>query len=131
MEVRMLNMEAMKIRESENGNPIIEGYFAKFNEFYEICSGWKEKISPGAFDECLASSDEIKVLWNHDSNIVLGSRSGSKSQLSLSNKRRCMAVKTALKFIYAAITLWILLFFIVMKSACMELWKSISRIRML
>lgn len=75
MEVRMLNIESMKIREAENGNPIIEGYFAKFNEFYEICPGWKEKISPGAFDEYLASGGEIKVLWNHDSNIVLGSRS--------------------------------------------------------
>lgn len=75
MEMRMLNIKEINIREAENGNPIIEGYFAKFNEFYEICPGWKEKISPGAFDEYLASNNEIKVLWNHDSNIVLGSRS--------------------------------------------------------
>ncbi len=75
MEVRMRNIEKMDIREAENGNPIIEGYFAKFNEFYEICTGWKEKISPGAFDEYLAKNSEVKVLWNHDSNIVLGSRS--------------------------------------------------------
>lgn len=72
---RILNMRDFKVRENENGNPVIEGYFAKFNEFYEVCKGWKEKISPGAFRNYLQSGGEIKVLWNHNSDIVMGSRS--------------------------------------------------------
>lgn len=72
---RILNMRDFKVRENENGNPVIEGYFAKFNEIYEVCPGWKEKISPGAFRNYLQSGGEIKVLWNHNSDIVMGARS--------------------------------------------------------
>ena len=46
MEVRMLNIESMKIREAENGNPIIEGYFAKFNEFMKYAPDGKKKSAP-------------------------------------------------------------------------------------
>ncbi len=76
-QVRYLPIKDFKFRNTENGNPIIEGYFVKFNEIYEICPGWKEKISPGAFSKYLSSGKEIKVLWNHDSNIVLGCRSNA------------------------------------------------------
>lgn len=68
-------MQSFSIRENEKGNPVIEGYFAKFDEYYEVCPGWKEKISPGAFTKYLQSGGEIKVLWNHNTDIVMGCRS--------------------------------------------------------
>lgn len=81
MEKRILKLQDMKIREAENGNPIIEGYFAKFNEPYEVCPGWIETIKSGAFSEYLRSGKETKVLWNHNSDIVLGSRSNGTAVL--------------------------------------------------
>ncbi|MFR5876330.1 MAG: HK97 family phage prohead protease [Eubacterium sp.] len=75
MQHRMLELKDFKTRSSENGNPIIEGYFSKFNEEYQICSDWIEVIRPGAFRNFLATNADVKILWNHNTDIVLGSRS--------------------------------------------------------
>lgn len=54
----------------ENGEPIIEGYFAVFNSNYELWDGASESIAPGAFDNTI--SGDIRALINHDSTLVLG-----------------------------------------------------------
>ena len=72
MEQRILQMKDMKTRE-ENGKRYLEGYFAVFGEPYQVWDGWVETIERGAFARYLASGEDVKVLWNHDSNIVLGS----------------------------------------------------------
>ena len=73
-------MSDLKLRNAENGNPIIEGYFAKFNETYEVCPGWEEKIAPGAFARYLREGGEIKILWNHNSDIVMGAKSNNTAR---------------------------------------------------
>ena len=80
MEQRMLKMKDAKIRE-ENGKRYLEGYFAVFNEPYQVFDGWIETIAPGAFARYLATGGDVKVLWNHDSNIVLGSSSNGTASL--------------------------------------------------
>lgn len=67
-----MKMKDAKIRQ-DGGKRYLEGYFAVFGETYQVWDGWVETIERGAFARYLASGEDVKVLWNHDSNIVLGS----------------------------------------------------------
>lgn len=51
--------------------PKIIGYAAKFDKLSEEMWGFREQISKGAFTDALKDSD-IRALFNHDPNIVLG-----------------------------------------------------------
>ena len=80
MEQRILKMKEMTTREVD-GKRYLEGYFAVFGEVYEVWSGWQETIERGAFARYLAAGGDVKVLWNHDSNIVLGSTAAGTATL--------------------------------------------------
>lgn len=80
MERRIMKMKNAKIRE-EGGKRYLEGYFAVFGEPYQVWDGWIETIERGAFARYLASGEDVKVLWNHDSNIVLGSTENGTASL--------------------------------------------------
>lgn len=80
MEQRIMKMKNAKIRE-DGGKRYLEGYFAVFGEPYKVFDGWIETIERGAFARYLASGEDVKVLWNHDSNIVLGSTSNGTAAL--------------------------------------------------
>lgn len=60
----------LKTRSEESGEPVIEGYFAVFNDIYEMFPGATETIAPGAFTKTI--SDDIRALINHDTTLVLG-----------------------------------------------------------
>lgn len=55
---------------SDDGNPVIEGYFAVYNSSYEIAPGMSESFAPGAFQNSL--SNDIRMLINHDTTLVIG-----------------------------------------------------------
>lgn len=57
-------------RADENGDKVIEGYFAVFNSNYDMGWGMSESIAPGAFTNTLA--DDIRALVNHNTDLVLG-----------------------------------------------------------
>lgn len=80
MEQRILKMKDAKIRE-EGGKRYLEGYFAVFGETYQVWDGWTEIVERGAFARYLATGEDVKVLWNHDSNIVLGSTGNGTASL--------------------------------------------------
>lgn len=80
MEQRILNMKDVKTRE-EGGKRYLEGYFAVFGETYQVFDGWIETIERGAFARYLASGEDVKVLWNHDTNLVLGSTGNGTASL--------------------------------------------------
>lgn len=80
MEHRILKMKNAKIRE-DNGKRYLEGYFAVFNEPYQVFDGWVETVERGAFARYLSTGEDTKVLWNHDSNIVLGSTANGTAVL--------------------------------------------------
>lgn len=80
MEQRIMKMKNTKIRE-ENGKRYLEGYFSVFGEPYQVWDGWVETIERGAFARYLASGADVKVLWNHDSSIVLGSTENGTASL--------------------------------------------------
>ncbi len=66
--IRTISTE-FKAREDES-EPTIEGYFAVFNSTYDMGWGMHETIAPGAFTKAL--SDDVRALFNHDTNLVLG-----------------------------------------------------------
>ena len=70
MEQRIMKMKNAKIRE-DGGKRYLEGYFAVFGEPYQVWDGWIETIERGAFARYLASGEDTKVLWNHDSNVAV------------------------------------------------------------
>ena len=60
--------------ESENGKPMIEGHAAVFDSWSETLGGifpFREIVRKGAFNESIGR-DDIRALFNHDPNYVLG-----------------------------------------------------------
>ena len=54
----------------EDGVRRISGYFAVFDDVYEVCPGVTESIDPHAFDSVL--SDDVRALIDHETRLVLG-----------------------------------------------------------
>jgi len=51
---------------------ILEGYAAKFNSDSHDLGGFIETIAPGAFDRALREKQDVRCLYNHGPNFVLG-----------------------------------------------------------
>lgn len=75
IERRIEKVEFRVVRDDSGKLKTLAGYGAKYNtrslplgyfeDFYET-------IAPGAFDETLANGDDVRFLFNHDANLVLG-----------------------------------------------------------
>ncbi len=70
IETRVFTNE-FEVREDEGGMTLT-GYAARFNEPSEPLP-FIERIAPGAFKRSLKSRNDIKLLWNHNTDMVLGS----------------------------------------------------------
>ena len=68
-QIRTINNQ-FETRE-EGGKYFIEGYFAVFDEDYQIGPNVVERIDPTAFDRALQGGD-VRALLNHNPDIVLG-----------------------------------------------------------
>lgn len=67
----------------------IRGHAAVFNEWADIGGMFQERVAPGAFAE--AMGDDVRALFNHDSNYVLGrTRSGT---LRIAEDSRGLAIE--------------------------------------
>lgn len=83
---------ASELRAAGDGDaPMLVGHAAVFDELSEDLGGWKEKIAPGAFKKSLDRGDDVRALWNHDPNFVLG-RSIAKT-LRLAEDKKGLAVE--------------------------------------
>lgn len=83
MEHRFIPMDKMETRE-ENGDLYLEGYFSVFNAIYELWPGATESIAPGAFDESV--TDDVRCLYNHNSDLVLGRTTARTLELRQDSK---------------------------------------------
>lgn len=71
----------LKTRSEQDGEMIIEGYFAVFNKATELWPGAYEKIDPEAFNNTLGN--DIRALINHDTTLVLGRNKANTLSLSI------------------------------------------------
>jgi len=70
LERRTFQLE--EIRAVEDGKTLrISGHAAVFNKKSEVIFGFREIVLPGAFKKTIDEAD-IRALWNHDPNFVLG-----------------------------------------------------------
>lgn len=88
-ERRAFVVDGLAIETREDEKPRLVGHAAVFNELSEDLGGFREQIMPGAFAEAIAK-DDIRALFNHDPNFVLG-RNRSKT-LSLKEDARGLAI---------------------------------------
>jgi len=93
LETRFVEVDKFEIREEGDGMRL-EGYAALFNSRSENLGGFTETIAPGAFRASLKARNDVKLLWNHNTDIVLGStRAGT---LTLTEDDRGLRVSALL-----------------------------------
>lgn len=74
----------LKTRNEEQGEKVIEGYFAVFNSETELWPGAFEEIAPGAFDDSL--SNDIRGLINHNTTAVLARNVSGTLELKVDSR---------------------------------------------
>jgi HK97 family phage prohead protease len=85
MERRALN-QRVEFRAADDGaGQKAVGYAAIFNTETPIGSWFREKIAPGAFANAI-KSDDVRALFNHDSNLVLGRNKAGTLRLEEDDK---------------------------------------------
>ncbi len=79
-EIRTTNTE-FEIRSEGEDGMTFTGYASVFNSSSEDLGGFREFVAPGAFKRSLQARNEIKLLWNHDTNEPLASVRGGSLEL--------------------------------------------------
>ena len=79
-EQHLQRREDFDVREAD-GKRYIEGYFAVFDDVYDMGCGFTESVGPHAFDKCL--DGDVRVLLNHDTTAVLGRTKAGTATLSV------------------------------------------------
>ena len=79
---RRYTKRKVEVRNAEEGDqPKITGYGAVFESRSEDLGGFVEIIERGAFDDVL--NDDVRGLFNHDNNIILGRSSAGTLRLDV------------------------------------------------
>ena len=68
--------------ETETGDLILSGYFIKFDEVTELWPGYFEVIKREGVEKAIQNAD-IRALFNHDDNLVLGRTGNGTVTLSV------------------------------------------------
>lgn len=84
IEWRFLPLEGAEVRADGEGGQL-EGYAAVFNTEAVIWGLWREEVAPGAYAKTIKEAD-IRALWNHDTNIVLGRNKAGTLELAEDDK---------------------------------------------
>jgi HK97 family phage prohead protease len=87
-EQRCAGVTELRVEVQDGGLPVIEGHAAIFNSLSQdlgFIFPFKEKIRSGAFAASL-KRDDIRALWNHDPNYVLGRNRAGTLELSETDK---------------------------------------------
>jgi HK97 family phage prohead protease len=90
-ERRFFAIEGLTVETREGKAPVIRGHAAVFGQLSEDLGGFREQIAPGAFASAIDGTDDVRALFNHDSNYILG-RNRSKT-LRLKEDARGLAIE--------------------------------------
>lgn len=88
---RRFSAGKVQLVKRDGERPVLVGYGAVFYKAgdpateYQLWSDTYERIMPGAFDRALRE-DDVRSLFNHDSNIVLGRNRAGTLKLSVDEK---------------------------------------------
>lgn len=84
---RQVRSHAAQFRaENTDGVRRISGYFAVFDDVYEMWPGVTESIDPHAFDAALSSGEDVRALIDHLTHLVLGRTVPGTLRLRVDNK---------------------------------------------
>lgn len=84
-EIRKFIATDLETRTEENSSEkIISGYINKFNTRSQYM-GFYEEVSNGAFDKTLADGHNIYAMYNHNSDMILGSTRSGSLKLNVDN----------------------------------------------
>lgn len=86
IERRTFELDQIEVRAASADAPaLIKGHAAVFDTLSEEMFGMREKIRPGAFQRSLKKAD-VRALFNHDPNIVLGRNKSGTLELREDDK---------------------------------------------
>ena len=91
MERRFSSHQPIQIEEREGKNPAIAGYGSVFYDGtegteYKLYTDFIERIAPGAFTRALQEQQDVRGLFNHDSDHILGRTAAGTMVLSVDTK---------------------------------------------
>lgn len=81
-EYRNFPVEELRIEQRAEGVRTLIGYAAVFDSWSEDVGGFREAIRPGAFSKTLSDGADVRALFNHDPNFVLGRTTSNTLRLS-------------------------------------------------
>ncbi len=84
IERRYVPLMGFELRATGGAKEMV-GYASVFNTETVIAGLWREMVAPGAYSKTIAEQD-IRALWNHDANIVLGRNKAGTLKLSEDGK---------------------------------------------
>jgi HK97 family phage prohead protease len=82
------NQQPVTVETRQDGTMTISGYAAVFHRAedpgtqFQLMDNYHERIKPGAFDRALAEKQDVRALFNHDPNHVLGRTTSGTLRLS-------------------------------------------------
>lgn len=85
-------LAGVRVQRREDKSATIEGYAAVFysasdaGSEYRLWDNWYERIMPGAFDRALREKQDVRGLFNHDSNCLLGRTTAKTLRLAVDSK---------------------------------------------
>lgn len=80
-ERRVVSVKPLEVREADGELKTVSGYAAVFNTETVIAGLFREQIQAGAFADAIGR-DDVRALFNHDPNFVLGRTSAKTLRLS-------------------------------------------------
>jgi Escherichia/Staphylococcus phage prohead protease len=84
LERRYVDGHSLKVETRSDGEGrLIAGYAAVFDSLSVELWGFRERIAPGAFADSLG--DDVRALWNHNTEIVLGRTKANTLRLAEDN----------------------------------------------
>lgn len=82
----LFETDGLEIRKSQEGKQTLVGYAVRWDKLsVPIYGSFRERVRAGAFTESLKSNN-VRALWNHNSDFVLGSTGGKTMALREDDK---------------------------------------------